>query len=378
MKNIGVMLLLFIVFSTRVLSQVDSSYSPVLTEMALSGNGQVLAIVGRTVLDTSISNYVIFPIDIFDTQTGELIKSIKEILPGMTTEALQIEGVNLQPYGIGLNYNGTLLSYITRRGNADVVDIQTEEQVMALQTGGAAEAGPTNWSLGNNNLVANFGIGTSRVFDANLREQIASNRLPWQGGYQTIGIAISDSGAFLAESIQNDGGAYLAIWNIPSPNVETPPQMLLESIGSNSISWSADNIQLVTNTKGGIKIANINTASFYKLNLANPEEATMSVAWSPDGTKIGAGSYDGGVWIWDVATGQIIGNYPTEFAVTSVAWSPNSQRLYHTGGSEGVYINGLPMADYIAQENSALPKQFTRYIWAIAPRAVTLFRLPMA
>jgi WD40 repeat protein len=376
MKKISIILLLFMVFSTKVLSQVESSYSPVLTEMALSGNGQVLAIVGRTVLDTSISNYVIFPIDIFDTQTGELIKSIKEILPGMTTEALQIEGVNLQPYGIGLNYNGTLLSYITRRGNADVVDIQTEEQVMALQTGGAAEAGSTNWSRGNNNLVANFGIGTSRVFDADLTQQLARNRLSLPGGYETVGIAISDNGEFLAESIQNDSGAYLAIWDIPSSSVETPPRILLEDIGSNSISWSPNNISVASNLRGGVDIGNINTGEVYTIFLTNPDEVIISVAWSPDGTKIAGGSRNNMVWIWDVATGQIIGNYPTEFAVTSVAWSPDSQRLYHTGGSAGAYINGLPMADYIAQENSALPKQFTRYIWAIAPRAVILFRLP--
>jgi WD40 repeat protein len=359
MKKIISFFLILVILSTIAHAQYETTYSEY-AEMTLSGNGEVLAVTGRIFLDSNLAEGGVYPIDFFDSQTGELIKSIDDIIP--------------RAKGIGLNYNGTLFSYSTIFGNADVIDIQTEERVMVLQTGGAAEAGPTNWSRGNNNLVATFGIGISRVFDVALHEVLFTGQIFSLNLGQTLRVELSNDGTLLAQSISGETIAYLVVWDTTSSSGQ--PITIAENMGGRSISWHPNSEFVASNTRGGINILTISSNQVSKLYLTNPDEVIISVAWSPDGTKIAGGSRNNMVWIWDVATAQIIGNYPTEFAVTSVAWSPDSQRLYHTGGSAGAYINGLPMADYIAQENSALPKQFTRYIWAIALRAVTLFRLP--
>jgi WD40 repeat protein len=54
----------------------------------------------------------------------------------------------------------------------------------------------------------------------------------------------------------------------------------------------------------------------------------ISVAWSPDSSRIVSGSYDGTVRIWDAVTGelqQILSGHIN--SVYSVAWSPDSTRI---------------------------------------------------
>jgi small GTP-binding protein len=53
----------------------------------------------------------------------------------------------------------------------------------------------------------------------------------------------------------------------------------------------------------------------------------LSVAWSPDGQTLAAGSSDGNIKLWDVEKGKLRGKYRKSSAVLSVAWSPDGQVL---------------------------------------------------
>ncbi|MBV7338081.1 hypothetical protein KFU94_59620 [Chloroflexi bacterium TSY] len=52
------------------------------------------------------------------------------------------------------------------------------------------------------------------------------------------------------------------------------------------------------------------------------------MAWSPDGTKLAIGSYDGTVHIWDVETLKPLGRlFGHTTSAVDVAWSPDSKRI---------------------------------------------------
>jgi len=67
------------------------------------------------------------------------------------------------------------------------------------------------------------------------------------------------------------------------------------------------------------------------------DRGVNSVAWSPDGQRIVAGTDNGTVQMWD-RDGNIIGKeWGHTNGVSSVAWSPDGQRIV-TGGSDGVRL----------------------------------------
>src|SRR5438132_9870331 len=64
----------------------------------------------------------------------------------------------------------------------------------------------------------------------------------------------------------------------------------------------------------------------------------VSVAWSPDGKRIAAGSSDHTVIVWDVASGNQITklDHPGAFDVQTVEWAPDGKYLA-TGDGKYVY-----------------------------------------
>lgn len=67
--------------------------------------------------------------------------------------------------------------------------------------------------------------------------------------------------------------------------------------------------------------------------------SVLSVTFSPDGTHLATGDAYGGIFLWDVSTGQLIDTFPGHAAgVTSVAFSPDGNTLASVSRDQTVRI----------------------------------------
>ncbi|MCU0463010.1 MAG: hypothetical protein MUF38_00390 [Anaerolineae bacterium] len=72
---------------------------------------------------------------------------------------------------------------------------------------------------------------------------------------------------------------------------------------------------------------------------SQPPSAFTSAAWSPDGTKIALGSFDGTVWIVDALTGErIINLFGHQSTVTGVDWSSDGTKIVSSGNWDELVI----------------------------------------
>ena len=78
--------------------------------------------------------------------------------------------------------------------------------------------------------------------------------------------------------------------------------------GINSVSFSPDGTKVVTGSDDNLAIIwNVKTGEIIGEPLKCHSDAINSVSFSPDGTRIVTGSQDKLAIIWDVKTGAIIG-----------------------------------------------------------------------
>ncbi|MCE7949351.1 MAG: hypothetical protein DYG88_18175 [Chloroflexi bacterium CFX4] len=112
-----------------------------------------------------------------------------------------------------------------------------------------------------------------------------------------------------------------------------------------TIAWSPDSSRIVSaNLDGNLRIRNAADGAIEQVWAAH-EDGAYSVAWHPDGTRLVSGGEDGTVKVWAAASGQLLQTIQVGQPVWWAAWSPDGGRLaYGTETGTPQIISVLPTA----------------------------------
>lgn len=330
MKRILGLFILSIILNIHAFAQATYSYEESL--LGLSGDGAFIAVTGRSIEDTASSTGRKYMVDIYDTATGKLV--------------LEYGGSEFPITSLAMNEDGRLLSFANKGEFLSITNTTTAENIRNLANG-FRDVGWPRWSS-DDQLFA-FAVGTGiPIFDGS-SFQIYGSTSDVNSFAVVVGFGWHPNTTRLASSMYdpNSGEWSILIWDVVSEqNVTLEKSLAIQ--GGAYFSWNPNGDAIVTDLIGGVKIIDIASSTETFLAIPDPDEPIYSVAWSPDGTKIAAGGNQS-VYIWDVQSQSIIETIPTEDVVRDVFWSPDGQYIYHSGGTAGVYRNGIPLQEAIAQ-----------------------------
>jgi WD40 repeat protein len=117
--------------------------------------------------------------------------------------------------------------------------------------------------------------------------------------------------------------------------------------GARIAAGSADNTVLVWNVSDGSQL----------LTYTGHSNPVASIAWSPDGTRIASGSWDKTVQVWNASNGNRLLTYTGHSSeVHAVAWSPDGKRIASGSKDETVQVwdasNGSRLLSYTGHKGA--------------------------
>lgn len=152
--------------------------------------------------------------------------------------------------------------------------------------------------------------------------------------YREIDLSRLDYASIFDVSISPDGkkvavalSAGIGVWNL-----STGGRVFYVAADNgftfyNSLTWSMDSktVAVASNDKG-VEFWSINTGE--KFAALNTNSGSFSsLAWSPDGQKLGVGAEEGFAYTFDAHDGDTVGRFGSGHELNSLAFSPDSQTL---------------------------------------------------
>ena len=121
-----------------------------------------------------------------------------------------------------------------------------------------------------------------------------------------------------------------------------------------SVAFSPDGRWLVTgDMEGNVNVANVATRQQVKNLAAERLGEVWSVVFTPDSKRVAAASWAPGVYVWDVATGEVQAQFKDhEQYVRSVAISPDGRLLAAGGDDDVVAIRELVTGELVCKLHS--------------------------
>ena len=116
--------------------------------------------------------------------------------------------------------------------------------------------------------------------------------------------------------------------NYPQENtVCLPPGAVarFERGGISDVTMSPDKNLIAIASRLGVWLYDAHTKDFVSLIAVEGTGLLSKVVFSPDGTRIAAGDWDGKTTLWDINTGTALATYPHKCYINSITFSPNGK-----------------------------------------------------
>lgn len=222
--------------------------------------------------------------------------------------------------------NGQMLAIANNNGTIEIKDVSTGVRIQNLITTQPNPILTVDWSPDGSKVAATVGTEI-HVWNTNTWQLIISLQ--------------SHLAPVWSIEWSPDGSKLASVVNLYSPNfnffiwdtITWQKIQTMEHFGSfYQVIWSPDNISLATTGGGAVELWKLpQTTEDKVLTFTNIGEV-VDAAWSPDGTKIATVGDNDSVFVWDVATQQVIqeltGHYLSiSDLVFSVAWSPDGTKI---------------------------------------------------
>lgn len=332
MKSIIAVFIMTSLLPVSLGAQNSGAYD-IYPHLALSGDGRVAAISGRSVADDSARNGFRYPIDFYDTETAIRISSFDD-------SEDDIEGLTL-------NSKGSLLAYSNNGGRLAVVDVQAGVEIGTVTEGGSTDTGYPLWSTSKDVFAAFFGPVIT-LSDGVLLSAV-NTFYDEQSGDGISGFSWSADGRMIAYTARDrvTSNGMLVVLEL---NAESELALLkrFEAPASLLVALNSDGSTIATSTAVGVLLTNVRDAQQRLLAKQHRDDPLFSLAWSPDDERIAGGSSEA-IFIWDIQSGDIVETIQVQDSVHDLYWSPDRQFLYHAGRPAGIYRNGIPLAVAVAE-----------------------------
>lgn len=251
----------------------------------------------------------------------------------------------------GLSADGKTLATIDDKGTITLIDVASGQPVGDPLEGQGDQVFRLAISPDGKTLASVGGDDSINLWNSSSGMQIAG---PLQGhscredSCGEIALVFSPDGKILASGGLGEDSDVI-LWDVASGQpIGGPLQTNIRYV--TSVAFSPDGKTLAAGFEGGVLLWDVDSRQrLYEL-LRGHTDWVMSVAISPDGTTLASGGNDGNIILWDIASGQIIGDPLRGYAadgITSVAFSPNGKVLASgfTDGTISLWevANGKPL-----------------------------------